>query len=383
MGFPENDGEWDFIWTGDNNVLLNRNNIITTSTSGISMSNIRTYVNPNNNSSNTNTISACYFGSGNTFNINNCNLLKWIQDYGGYTMQIIFVKTDTAANYHNLYDFWHTLPYDGWNFQYNGGKWDFGAGCLNTSGNWGSLSVSQVPVNTPLKFTAHYDYVNMKVRAKMEKMPKPSVSAAISASISSWSQSANGTSSVISATFKKSEGFSSLLEYSNNNQITMDFCLMPSSSTWLNNIDYVKVVVNRMLVDGVLKSLDPLVGIASTEEKSGGMLYIALPFYKVNMLANDILSHETFTYQMQVTTVGHGSLQSCQAIMFPQLSASSSDNGGILWEGEYDCTMPGGNSSLLGVNNLRIGNCVMYTGRHLGGIISSLKLSRGYKTNYF
>ena len=383
MGFPENDGEWDFIWTGDNNVLLNRDNIITTSTSGISMSNIRTYINPNNNSSNTNTISACYFGSGNTFNINNCNLLKWIQDYGGYTMQIIFVKTDTAANYHNLYDFWHPRPYNGWNFQYSSGKWDFGAGCLKSGGNWGSLSVSQVPVNTPLKFTAHYDYVNMKVRAKMEKMPKPSASVAILASISSWSQSANGTSSVISATFKKSEGFSSLLEYSNNNQITMDFCLMPSSSTWLNNIDYVKVVVNRMMVDGILKSLDPLVGIASTEEKSGGMLYIALPFYKVNMLANDVANHETFTYQMQVTTVGRGISQSCRAVMYPQMSSSSSDNGGILWEGEYDCEMPGGNSSLLGVNNLRIGNCVTYTGRHLGGIISSLKLSRGYKTNYF
>lgn len=383
MGFPENDGEWDFIWTGDNNVLLNRDNIITTSTSGISMSNIRTYTNPNNNSNNT--ISACYFGSGNIFNINNCNLLKWIQDYGGYTMQIIFVKTDTAANYHNLYDFWHPGPYYGWNFQYNGGKWDFGAGCLKSAsgGNWGSLSVSQVPVNTPLKFTAHYDYVNMKIRAKMEKMPKPSITSAVIAQINSWSQSANGTSPVISATFRRSEGFSSLLEYSNNNQITMDFRLMPSSSTWLNNIDYVKVVVNRLLVDGSQKSLDPLVGIASTDKKEDGTLDIALPFYKINMSTSDVANHETFTYQMQVTTVGHGSLQSCQAIVYPQLSTSSSNNGGILWEGEYDCVMPVGNSSLLGVNSLRVGNCVYYSGRHLGGIISSLKLSRGYKTNYF
>lgn len=86
---------------------------------------------------------------------------------------------------------------------------------------------------------------------------------------------------------------------------------------------------------------------------------------------------------MQITTVGAGGSQSCNALMYPQLSSSSSDNGGILWEGEYDCEMPDGNNSLLGVNSLRIGNCVMYTGRHLGGIISSLKLSRGYKTNYF
>lgn len=68
---------------------------------------------------------------------------------------------------------------------------------------------------------------------------------------------------------------------------------------------------------------------------------------------------------MQIITVGAGGSQSCNAIMYPQLSSSSSDNGGILWEGEYDCEMPDGNNSLLGVNSLRIGNCVMYTGRHL------------------
>lgn len=44
--------------------------------------------------------------------------------------------------------------------------------------------------------------------------------------------------------------------------------------------------------------------------------------------------------------------------------------------------MPDSNSSLFGVNNFRIGNCVTYSGRRLGGIISSLNLFRKYKTNY-
>lgn len=249
-GFPVADGSlWDFVWLADGSTPVNKLGLSVSATCGDLASNPGSLV-----INTTQVLSGLQVNSG-AINLTDTNLWDWIYDYGGYMLEIDFVKTQAAANYHSLYDFSHTPPRYGWNFQYESPDWAFGAGYLksHTSGfaEFDSVSTTELPINQPLRFQAYYNLPEGYVKASIEQQGKTTGFITLNNNTKTWNQSLNGTSTDIVFTFKKSELQATMDRLFGYNDLTMLFeCDVNYYVNENTRPDWVKMQFNKMMVDG-------------------------------------------------------------------------------------------------------------------------------------